>query len=200
MRRRRSVVILAMLAAFLLAAPPSWADKDDEGYDDDHPMGMMMAPDQTGHGQSGMMTMMSAENLKQRLGLTDDQVAKIKGLRRQYLQETIMQTAKIRIAELELSDLLDDKKLDPPKIEKKVKEMESLRGELTLSRVRSLLKASDFLTPEQFDKFRAMTTRRMGDNMGHAGKTKREQAGPPGSSPHGGPGQGMTPPPGMKPN
>jgi Spy/CpxP family protein refolding chaperone len=190
--------MLALLAAFLFAAPLSWADTDDEGYDGDHPAGTMTAPGQPGHGQSGMMAMMSAENLKQRLGLTDDQVAKIKEVRRNYLKDTVMQTAKVRVAELELNDLLDDQKLDAAKIEKKVKDMESLRGELTLMRVRSLLKAAEFLTPEQFDKFRAMTTRRMGEGMGHSGKTKREQTGPPGSSPHGG--QGITPPPGMKPN
>jgi len=73
-----------------------------------------------------------------------------------------MQGAKIRVAELELSDLLDEKKLDASKIEKKVKEIESLRSELTMGRIRSLLKTADFLTPEQFDQLRTMTMRRMG--------------------------------------
>jgi Spy/CpxP family protein refolding chaperone len=198
MNTHRSVLISALMAAaLLLVASTSRADEDE--YDaDDHPMGMMM-PGQMGHDQAGMMARMSAENLKQRLGLSDDQVAKIKEVRRNYLKDTVMQTAKVRVAELELNDLLDDKKLDAAKIEKKVKEMESLRGELTLMRVRSLLKTADFLTPEQFEQFRSMTTRRMGGaGMGSKGGMERGKMGPSGPGPHGG--QGMMPPGMMKPH
>ena len=72
-----------------------------------------------------------------------------------------MQAAKIRVAELELSGFLDEKKIDLLKIEKKFKTLESLHSQLMMGGIRSLLKAADFLTPEQFDQFRAMMMQRM---------------------------------------
>jgi Spy/CpxP family protein refolding chaperone len=77
---------------------------------------------------------------------------------------------------------LDEKKLDASKIEKKVKEIESLKSELLMGRIRSLIEAADFLSPEQFAQFRAMTMQRM-NPMGHLQKHSM--------GPHGG--TGMTP-------
>jgi len=183
------------LTALLLSAPAAWAKppggesggKDDDYYGEEHKG--MKSPD----GMSGQMdhdrmkSMMTPENLKERLGLSDDQVTKLKELRSTYLKDTTTQGAKVRVAEIELNDLLDAAKPDAAKVEKKVREMESLRSELTLSRVRYLLKASDFLTPEQFKKFRAMT---MGRMMGasHAPMKKMDHGmampGGPGMAPH----------------
>jgi Spy/CpxP family protein refolding chaperone len=196
-----ALICASLAAALLFVLPTAWAqmNEDEETYDAPSGGTGMMPP---GHmGQSSMTTQMSAEHLKQRLGLTDEQTAKLKELRRTYLKETVMQTAKIKVAELELGDLLDDKKLDLSKIEKKIKEAEALRSELTLSRVRSLMKSADFLTPEQFEKLRAMTVRRLGANPhGPMGPMEKGKMGPPSSSnPHGGqgmaPGQGMMPEP-----
>jgi Spy/CpxP family protein refolding chaperone len=99
-------------------------------------------------------------------------------LRSTYLKDTTMQQAKVRVAELELNELLDAAKPDAAKVEKKVREMESLRSELTLSRVRYLLKAADFLTPEQFKKFRAMTMGRHMDQMMGASHGPMKKGGP----------------------
>lgn len=189
-----ALICASLAAALLFVLPTAWAqmNEDEETYDASSGGTGMMPP---GHmsqgGQGGMMAQMSAEHLKQRLGLTDEQTAKLKELRRAYLKETVMQTAKIRVAELELVDLLDDKKLDMSKIEKKVKETEALRSELTLSRVRSLMKSAEFLTPEQFEKLRAMTVRRLGTANPHGpmGNMERGKMGPPSeSNPHGSPG------------
>jgi Spy/CpxP family protein refolding chaperone len=194
--------MLAVLSALLwLAASPVLADKphEEKGYDaDEHGMGMMR-PGDTDHERPGKMSRMSVDQMQQRLGLSDDQAAKLKVLRSGYLKETMTQTTKVRVAELELGDLLDEKKLDASKIEKKIREIESLRGDLMVSRVRFLLKAGDFLTPEQFQSFRAMTTK----GMGAAGKAPTGKMGREGTAPHEGSGmsqgQGMMPP-GMAPH
>jgi Spy/CpxP family protein refolding chaperone len=185
MQTTRQMLVLAGLTALMLAlAPLGWAQMEDESsdaYSDANDAGTMpsggmgsmghMGGQMGGHmegmspmgGESlgGMMAHMSTENLKQRLGLTDDQAAKLKELRSNYLKTTTMQGAKIHVAELELNDLLDEKKLDASKIEKKVKEIESLKSELLMGRIRSLINAADFLSPEQFARFRAMTMQRM---------------------------------------
>ena len=185
MNRYGRVFLFAVVALAILSTPPmAWSQSrphNDDEYDD-----RGASP----HGRGTGSIPMTASSLKARLGLTDEQADKLRALRRDYLKETVMQTAKVRVAELELNDLLDQDELNASKIEKKVKEMEALRGDLTLSRVRSLLKATDFMTPEQFKKFRAMTVRRMGaagahgptGMMGKAGKSSQSE-----KSPHGGP-------------
>jgi Spy/CpxP family protein refolding chaperone len=195
MQIRRDLVILTALFALLSYTSPALADDRCEGKDCDmnEHMGMMRHGGMDGE-RPGAMARMTVDQMKQRLGLSDDQASKLKDLRRSYLKETMTQTTKVRIAELELDDLLDEKKLDAGKIEKKVREMEALRGDLMVSRVRFLLKAADFLTPEQFQSFRAMTTR----GMGAAGKGM----GAPrmGMPPHEGSGMGQGAMPNMPPH
>jgi Spy/CpxP family protein refolding chaperone len=195
MQTTRQMLVLAGLTALIFSlAPLGWAQMEEEStdtYSDANDsvtmpsggmgsmgqmggemggghMGGMPSMGATGHG--GMMAQMSMANMKQRLGLTDDQAAKLKALRSTYLKETTMQGAKVRVAELELNDLLDENKLDTSKIEKKVKEIESLKGELLMVRIRSLIKAADFLSPDQFAQFRAMTMHRMSAMRSMKGK------------------------------
>jgi Spy/CpxP family protein refolding chaperone len=175
----KSLCLLAGLTAFMLVLAPfvraQMEEETTDAYSESNDaggmasgsmgpmgghMGGMAAMGEMGH--NGMMAEMTTENLKQRLGLTDEQAAKLKALRSTYLKETTMQGAKVRVAELELNDLLDEKTLDASKIEKKVKEIESLKGDLLMLRIRSLMKAADFLSPEQFAQLRAMTMHRMG--------------------------------------
>lgn len=204
-----TLILAGLTAAMFTLAPLGWAQMGEESDDSYSSMGMMSSGGmgsmggggsmgqmggQTGgmgpSGRGGSMAQMSAEDLKQRLGLSDEQTAKLKDIRRNYLKDTTMQGAKIRVAELELSDLLDEKKLDASKIEKKVKEIESLKSELTMGRIRSLIKTADFLTPEQFDQLRTMTMRRMGT----MGTMPKHPMGPAGPGPHSGSGR---PPGGM---
>lgn len=209
MQTTRQMLLLAGLTALILAlAPLSWAQMEEDStsaYSDANDAGTMSSGDRGTMGQmggqmgghmgrmspmgggsrGGMMAQMSTENLKQRLGLTDDQAAKLKELRSNYLKTTTMQRAKIQVAELELNDLLDEKKLDASKIEKKVKQIESLKSELLMGRILSLIKTADFLSPEQFARFRAMTMQRM-SAMGHL---QRHPTGPHGGA---GPMSGQT--------
>lgn len=196
MQTSRSAFIVAGLMAGFLCASPVWAEPPDD-YDDERSGEGMPHPS----GHSGMAGSMSVDRLKQRLSLTDDQLAKLKELRRNYLKETLMLETRIKIAELELADLLDAKKLEVPAIEKKVREQEGLRSDLTMQRVRSLLKAGEFLTPEQLELFRAMTVRRMEMGGAHPSTMRKDKDGdhPASSSPHGmgmSPGMGS----GMKPS
>jgi Spy/CpxP family protein refolding chaperone len=208
MRMTRPMLILAGLTALLLALAPfgraqmeedttdAYSDADNGGgmpSGDMESMGGRMGgmPSMGGAAHGGMMAQMSMENMKQRLGLTDDQAEKLKVLRSNYLKETTMQGAKVKVAELELNDLLDEKKLDTSKIEKKVKEIELLKGELLMGRIRSLIKSADFLTPEQFAQLRAMTMHRM-NAMHPMGRMPhhppQHPMGPSGMGPHGGTG------------
>ncbi len=196
MQPSRAALILAGLFAGLLLTAPVWADPKDTDYDDDHPS-MGMTPH---HGdKSGMTGPMSVDRLKERLSLSDEQTGKLKELRRNYMKETLTLGTKIKIAELELEDAMDEKQLSISAIEKKARELEALRSDLTVQRVRFLLKAGEFLTPEQFETFRSMTTRRMEMGGSHPSTMRKGKDGdsPSPDSPHGG--RGMSPGPGHPP-
>jgi Spy/CpxP family protein refolding chaperone len=121
-------------------------------------------------GAAGVGGELSAAALKKQLGLTDEQAAKLRTLHLETMKETILRGAKLKVAALELRDLFRNGTLNESAIEKKVKELESLRSDLTLAHTRALLKAQSFLTPEQFGKYRTLMVRRMefwtaGDQM-----------------------------------
>jgi Spy/CpxP family protein refolding chaperone len=112
----------------------------------------------------------SMEALKETLGLTEEQLSKMKSLRVSYEKERIKKEAEIKIAELEFVELLDQKELDMPKIEAKLKLLGSLQAELGFFRVKKLQETRTFLSPEQFTQFKAYTHQAVGPRMGKKGK------------------------------
>ncbi len=107
--------------------------------------------------------------LKEHLKLNDDQVAKLKKIRSDYQKEMIKRHANTKVAEMELWETLDSKNLDMAKIEKKVKELESMRSDLMMYRVKTLQDTQKFLTPEQYEQFRQLGFRSMRGMMGRHG-------------------------------
>ena len=104
---------------------------------------------------------LSPERLQKELGLSEDQAQKMRRLRMEYEKETIRKHAGVRVAGLELQDLLSQKNAGLPQIEKKAQELTSLRGDLTLLRIRSLMKAKESLSDEQFAKFKQIVSARV---------------------------------------
>jgi len=109
----------------------------------------------------------------QELGLTPDQEGKLRDLRTEFAKEVERRTADIRVAEIELSSLLEQDKWDLTKIEPKVKQIATLQGDLRLARIKTLAAGREVLTREQVEKLR---------QIGHRMRS--------GSAP-GGPGPGM---------
>jgi Spy/CpxP family protein refolding chaperone len=114
-----------------------------------------MRPDMMMKGPHG--DLLSPEMMREALGLNDEQVQKLRQLRSDYEKETIRKHADLRVAQLELKDLLEQKNIDMSQVEKKIRQTEGLRSDLMLFRVKSLMKAKDFLSAEQFDRLRKMT-------------------------------------------
>ena len=186
MKRVSSILILLFVVTFVLARF-SYAQMD--------PMGMMMGGGEKGRpgsmsgpgpgmGQGMGMSKgyghgdpFSPEMLREHLGLNDEQVQKMRQLRTDYEKESIRKHADLRVAQLELGELMQQKSIDIGQVEKKVRQIETVRGDLMLFRVRSLVKTKDFLTPEQFDKFKQMTLAFSAHRFG--GRTMRRMP-PPG--------------------
>ena len=90
------------------------------------------------------------------LGLAPEQAARLEGLRSDFAREAIRRDADIRIAELDLSVLLEREPLDLPKVEAKIREVARLRADLRVERIRTIEQGRALLTPEQRAKLQAL--------------------------------------------
>jgi Spy/CpxP family protein refolding chaperone len=71
-------------------------------------------------------------------------------------KETIRRTADMRIAQIELKDLLTQEPVDMKAVEAKVKQLETMRTEMQLSHIKAMEECKTKLTPEQRKKLREM--------------------------------------------
>jgi Spy/CpxP family protein refolding chaperone len=103
---------------------------------------------------------------RQELALTPTQVDNLRKLGTDARRDGIKRQAERRLAELDLRTLLTpdaadpNKPLDLAKAEAKVREIERLRGDERVARLRSLEQSRQVLTPEQREKLRTLLTQR----------------------------------------
>jgi hypothetical protein len=90
---------------------------------------------------------------KDDLRLTGEQVTKLEQLRDSYQRLSIRTEADTRIIELDVVTLLDKPNVDLAKVEHKIREVEKLRADLRIARVRAVEQAKAVLTAEQRKKF-----------------------------------------------
>ena len=146
-----------------------------------------------GHGMMGGTGMMhsSAGHLIRHLlkhekdiGLTADQVTKLKDMQLNLDKTRIKAEADIQIAERELKALTDDEKSDLGAIEAKLKQSESLQTGLRMTSIKARREVLALLTPEQRAKEKAEHEKVMQQH-------KSEGSGK--ANPHGGPMSGNPP-------
>ena len=93
---------------------------------------------------------------RDKLGLTAEQVRSLERLRSDFQKESIRKDADLRVAEMDLKALGDAQPVDLVKMEAKVREIERLRGDLRLARIRAVEKGKEQLTAEQRQKFQEL--------------------------------------------
>ncbi len=98
----------------------------------------------------GMPMMNPWEYLKERFNISDEQATKLGKIYSGYRKEVLRKKADIEIAEMELNELLETKGPDESAIEESVNKLESLRSNLSLYRIKALLKTREFLSDEQY--------------------------------------------------
>jgi len=180
---------VAGLFAFGLASS-GWAQMPPSGHPPMGGKGMgtggMKGPGGGGH--PGMM--FSPSFLKDELKLSDDQIDKFKKVRNDYERESIRRGADIKIAEMDLWDLFDKKDFTADQIEKKVREVEAKKTDLRVFRFKQLSTVKSILTPEQFEKFRALGAMMFGGGRYGMGGMKGGMGMPGGMMGHPGRGYG----------
>lgn len=137
--------------------------------------GGMMGPEMTGSMMPGMMSpmmdgmmsgrargcMMMAEGLmkgqfdlarlRKTLALTDEQVERLRAGVRPFQKEDILAHAAMKVATLELADLLAGEKTDFGKVEAKLKEIEGLRTKARLAQLKAADAVKRVLSTEQLE-------------------------------------------------
>ncbi|MDP3091956.1 MAG: hypothetical protein Q8N04_14860 [Nitrospira sp.] len=157
-RSRTAIMTLTLAAAVSLTVGTSgvWA----EGYGKEgHAGGGHSAMGR--HGMGGMMHSSAGHLIRHLLkhekdiGLTAEQVAKLKDIQLNLDKTRIKSEADIQIAERELKALTDDEKSDLGAIETKLKQSEDMQVGLRMTSIKTKREVLGLLTPEQRAKEKA---------------------------------------------
>jgi Spy/CpxP family protein refolding chaperone len=89
---------------------------------------------------------------REKLGLSTEQVRSLERLRNDFEKESIRKNADIRVAKMDLDDLLATQPVDMSKVESKVREIERLRADLRFARIRTVQKGKEQLSADQRKK------------------------------------------------
>ena len=84
-----------------------------------------------------------------KLQLSASQVQTLEKLRNDFRRQSIRLDADLKVAEMDLAQLLDADSADMGKVESKVREIEKLKGDLRLARLRAIEEGKKVLSAEQ---------------------------------------------------
>lgn len=116
------------------------------------------------------------------IGLTEEQVKKLKAIELDFDRGWIKSDAEIHVAERELLALVEDGKSDLPAIEAKVKQSGMLEVGLRMLAFKARHDALEVLTPEQREKGKAAHENRMRGMPGMHEMMSGQHGGLPGKS------------------
>ncbi len=101
----------------------------------------------------GMMKgQMEMAQMRKALALSDEQSEKLRAGLRPFQKEAILTLASLKVAELELADILADTKVDFGKVEAKLKEIEAMRTKVRLAHLKAAEAVKGILNKEQLEK------------------------------------------------
>jgi Spy/CpxP family protein refolding chaperone len=153
---RFELIFIAILVLAIASLPTAFAQMGPSGLQ--HPGSK--GPSSQNSGEASSM-----ESYKDRLGLTDEQAEKFAKVRSDYRKETIKKQADLQVAGVELSELMNEKKVDLGQVEKKLRQIESLKTDLAMYRIKTLFKTKEFLNDAQFEKLKTQSLRMMQHGM-----------------------------------
>jgi Spy/CpxP family protein refolding chaperone len=123
-----------------------------------------------GHGQMMEMDhmdmmggdMMCMEHAK-KMGLTDEQMEKMEPLHREMQKKQIRSKADLKIAEIELKEIMEVKDFDLDKATYAVKKIEDIKTAQHLEMLKAMKDMRAILTDEQFKNMHKMMSMKMGE-------------------------------------
>ena len=126
-------------------------------------MDMPMKGHQEGHGQMEMCKMDNMGDMMgmciehaDNIGLTDDQIMKMKPLHREMQKKQIRSKADLKLAEIELMEIMEVKDFDLDKATSAVKKIEDIKTTQHLEMLKAMKDMRTILTDEQFKNMHKM--------------------------------------------
>lgn len=187
-----AAVVVASACLLVMNVPSLWANDPSYGHAGGahgsggaHGYGKGMMHSGTGHLIRHLL------NHEKNLGLTADQVAKLKDIQLNLDKARIKAEADIQIAERELKALTDNEQSDLAAVEAKLRQSEDLQVGLRMTSIKTRRDVMGLLTPEQRAKEKAEHAKMMDQPKGHG--TPHGGAMPYGTNPHGANPHGVNP-------
>ncbi len=180
----RTTVSLTVAAICLMVfgTVTSWANDPSYGHGGGHGYGKGMVHSGTGHLIRHLL------KHEKDIGLSADQVAKLKEIQLSLDKARIKAEADIQIAERELKALTDNEQSDLGAIEAKLRHSEDLQIGLRMTSIKTRREVLAVLTPEQRAKEKSEHDKVMEQHKGsggHHGGAMPYGSNPQGGSPHG---------------
>jgi len=149
-------ILLSLLLTVVFAVPAfSQMDMPMKGHGEGH--GQMMEMGNMDMMGGDMMCMEQAD----KMGLTDDQMMKMKPLHREMQKKQIRFKADLKLAEIELMEIMEVKDFDLDKATSAVKKIEDLKTAQHLEMLKAMKDMRAILTDEQFKKMHKMMSMKM---------------------------------------
>jgi Spy/CpxP family protein refolding chaperone len=98
-----------------------------------------------------------------KMGLTDDQIMKIKPAHREMQKKQARFKADLKIAEIELMEIMEVKDFDLEKASSAVKKFAEIKTAHHLEMLKAMKEMRTILTDEQFKKMKMMMSMKMGE-------------------------------------
>jgi Spy/CpxP family protein refolding chaperone len=115
--------------------------------------------DRPGGGMGDMMS--KCLELADKLGLSEEQINKIKPIHREMEKKKIRSNADLKIAEIEQMEIMEVKDFDLEKASAGVKKIEDIKTAQHLDMLKSMKEVRSILTDEQFKKMKKMMHMKM---------------------------------------
>ena len=181
---KTNVLISAMslLSILGLGVQPSLADYEEGGshaHSGKHGCCEMMMG-HMGHDTHSADHLQHLLKHQKEIGLTEEQVKKLKAIELDFDRGRIRSDAEIQVAERELRALAEEEKTDLSAIEAKVKQSEMLEVGLRMLAFKARHDALGVLTPEQREKGKAAHENRKHEMPGMHGMMSGQHGGSPG--------------------
>lgn len=151
MARSKRQWIISLVGSISLVAATMLPSLADEGHGRRMHGGHRQA-EQEDHGGHYLKHLLKHEK---EIGLTPEQVGKLKAMQLDFERTEARTEADIKIAKLELHALLEDEQADLPAIQAKVEQLKKAEEALLLSAIKAKREAIAMLTPDQREKDRA---------------------------------------------
>ena len=92
----------------------------------------------------------------EKLGLSEEQVEDLKAIKSDQKKVTIKKKAEVKIAHVELEELLDQEPVNFDRVKSKISQISEMKKEMRLAHLTSIQKAHKVLTADQLEKAKTL--------------------------------------------